>query len=166
MRTSPIQLLDSTLLRVNVEHSTDNGFQLDDHNPANWERVSVRTSRLFTEAEGYWQDRPVPVPNIESRTFAIQLGIKSDRLDNEKEWCPYAFEVVMGVVVAVVRDDEPETVRRMAFQYGLQFAFGSVRDLLLTMTSRMQYGPMLLPTMSFMDEVPSKEKEPAQVPSS
>lgn len=161
MKTSPIQLLDSTILLVNVEHSDDSRFEVDEHNPTKWDKVAIKTSRSFVDAKDYWTDRDIPVDGIDSRTFAVQLGIKSDLVDS-LEWSPYKFEIVIGVLVAVVKDGEPAHIKKMAYQYGLQFAFGSIREVLLNLTSRMQHGSMLLPTMSFMDEVVPESSEKAQ----
>lgn len=158
MKISPIQLLDSTLLKVAIDLSKDDRFLPDQYSPAIWDKVAFKTFRQFTKAPSFWSERKLPVDGIDSRTYAIQLGVKADPIEDE-DWSPYTFEIVFGVLVAVVKEGEEESVEKMAFQYGLQFAFGSVRELLLSMTSRMQYGPMLLPTMSFMDEVPIKPQE-------
>jgi len=157
MNISPIQLLDSTFLKIDVEHSDSVEFASNTpHNPTKWDQVSIGAYKNFSNAAEFWKNSKPPVEGMENRTFAIQLGIKSDTIDGV-EWSPYSFEIAVGVIVSVTNPIDDETkLKKMAFQYGLQFAFGAIRELMSSLTSRMQWGQMLLPAMSFMDENPDE----------
>ena len=160
MNISPIQLFDTTFLKINIEHSSSmENIENGTHNPSQWDRVSLATYKNFTTASEFWNEKDAPIEGIDKRTFAIQLGLKSSKAE-DKEWSPYHFEIEVGVIVAVVPSMEDEDkVKKMAFQYGLQFAFGAIREQVSNLTSRMQWGTMLLPAMSFMDEEPKESSK-------
>ena len=57
-------------------------------------------------------------------------------------------------MVAIVPTSAPAgmTIELMAYQYGLTLLYGVIRETFSSLTSKMEFGHCMLPTMSFLDE--------------
>jgi len=153
MKPSPIQLLDSRVLRVNISNNEkyDSANTPDEIITSELINFEFQTAKLFDSASDFWDDKIPQKDGIQNRTFAVTFALKNTIEENSNSH-KYIFEIIVGVVVAVIEEREEEYVRNMAFQYGLQIAFSITREVLMSNTSRMQLGEFLLPTVSFMDE--------------
>ena len=155
MKPSPIQLMRSTIEKLSVEVNSD--YQSGTEDAQLMENLVLQFKEDFRPLDGHWSEQnPVPMPGIEQRTFSVSLGIRTDPDDLKG---PYSFEVVASGIVACVPERVHElTAAEAARQYGLAMIYGSMREQLLTVTSRMVHGGRLLPTVSFM-EPPAAAKQ-------
>jgi len=158
MRASPIQILESKLLKIHFEQNKN-------HNLEESQEISIQSAKGFQKHPAYWSDQDIP-PSVKDRTFLIRLAIRTN--PNEEFSAPYTFEIIFSGTILIEQDKGPEN-ETYALQYGLSILYGSIRELVLNISSRMTRGPFMLPTMSFMDEniehfqkdqktVPAKEK--------
>ena len=86
------------------------------------------------------------------RTYYVQLGLRTP--SDSSEVGPYRFEIVLSGVVAVLpgRKELKVSDDDMALQYGLTLLYGVIREQLSTLTYKMMWGQVMLPTMNFMSD--------------
>lgn len=153
MKKSPLQLLQTTLLKLSIEPVVDGRFtDRRPSNPYEYDHVVLETSKNCSKFQRYWDSIPVPVEGIQEKTYYVQLGIRTPLgTDNVG---PYKFEIVYGGVIAVLPDRRMNEISDddLALQYGLTLLYGVVREQLGALTYRMSWGQAMLPTMTFMDE--------------
>lgn len=153
MKKSPLQLLQTTLLKLSIEPVVNKKFQnRRPSNPYEYDEIVLETSKSCTKFPRYWADTPVPVEGLLERTYYVQLGLRTPlETDNVG---PYRFEIVYGGVIAVAPDRAHKDLsdEDIALQYGLTLLYGVIREQLGALTYRMSWGQAMLPTMNFMDE--------------
>lgn len=153
MKKSPIQLLQTSLLKLSIEPVSEARYEKRrPSNPFEYEQIVLETARACNKLPEYWKEIPPPIEGLVDRTYYVQLGLRTpnDTIDVG----PYRFEIVLSGVIAVlpsrkelkVPDDD------MALQYGLTLLYGVIREQLSTLTYKMMWGQVMLPTMNFMDE--------------
>jgi hypothetical protein len=162
MKPSPVQLLQSTIDKIAVESNDE--FDSSGKDASLREDIVLQVKEGFQDFAEYWdKGNPAPLPGLESRTYLVSLGIRTDPEDRHQ--APYSFELAVSGIVAcmpeMVHELRPEEAAR---QYGLAMIYGAMREQLLTVTSRMMHGPRLLPTVSFM-EPPKGASAPEKVES-
>lgn len=150
MKASPVQLLQSTIDKISVE--VNESFDPTSGTTSLREDIVLQVKEEFGTFAEYWDsETPLPDPGIKSRTFLVTLGIRTD--PSEKTDAPYRFEIVCtGIVACMVEKVHTLQPDEAARQYGLAMIYGTMREQLLGVTSRMAHGPRLLPTVSFMEE--------------
>lgn len=83
-------------------------------------------------------------------SFLLTLEIECDPEDNSS--FPYLFSFkVEGVFECNYSEDDLEERKKYVVCNGSSMLYGAVREVLITLTSRQKYGPLLLPTTSFMN---------------
>jgi hypothetical protein len=67
---------------------------------------------------------------------------------------PYKFEIVYSAVITVLPERAKGTISEddLALQYGLTLLYGVIREQISTLTYKMSWGQVMLPTMTFLDE--------------
>ena len=160
MRASPIQLLETTLIKVSIEpieavESAEPVAEGHGKSLFNLTTFEIQTSKGIIPYSKYWDDKQNPPNALVDKTYLIHLGVRTVPEVEAKGL--YRFEVVVTGVVGVfsAEKDSPE---KMAYQYGLTLLFGVVREQLMALTLKMSNGSMMLPTMSFLDETPPEIK--------
>lgn len=149
MRFSPVQLLASTIERLRIDPVPED------------EVISAQSDKEFLDAlffhrhcakaEDYWDREEGIDPGLRSRTFLIRLGMKVS--PDQPVRLPYRFEVVASGVFSVAKENIGEIpADDAAAQYGFTMLLGTIRETLLSNTSRMPNGPLLLPTFTFLGE--------------
>lgn len=137
MKESSIQLkhyhYEKVLLEVNQGYQvTDNvDYQVPDVDKIN---IQVKVNE------------PESLPEGETPFFAVEL-----RLFCEDKDFPYSFDVeLFGVVgcTTPLADDE-EKHEHMFVVNSVSLLYSSIRDQLLTLSSRYRHGPMMLPSVDF-----------------
>jgi len=143
MRPSPIQLKDLSYLGFKIwprqltevaagaEHSTGLEFDFND--------VMIGES-IEVAAVG---------DTSEPTTFAVKLRLLID--NKEGKLAPYEVDVEVAGFFEVNMSIKPEERAEMADVNGCAVLYGAIRDLVLNLTSRGVNGPMLLPTVNFLD---------------
>jgi hypothetical protein len=146
MKASPIQLLQSTIEKLSVEANPDYVAST----AASSEDVPLEVREICEPFPTFWEGQAQSPEGIAERTFMVRLALRTD--PDLSGTIPYPFEMIFSGVVACM----PKTVNGFppaltARQYGLAMIYGAMREQFLVMTSRMPYGPRLLPTVSFME---------------
>ena len=91
-------------------------------------------------------NQPASAPENEPFFNAIEL-----KLNYEEDSFPYVFKVeLFGVVTCSNSLNEQEEKHEHLFVVNsVSMLYSAIRDQLLTLTARYQYGPMMLPTLDF-----------------
>ena len=164
MKPSPIQLLRLMFKHVKVELDPAN-LPEQIPNPLEavftFDGVSIRTDVGIGEAD----------PQANGKLFFLELKVV---VDNEphaeavnQKFAPYKLDIAVEGIVLVPNGaeklDKPED---LAVVNGTSLLWSAVREQVLSLTARMQAGPVMLPTVHFHDlkssaKASSAEAEPA-----
>ena len=144
MKLSPVQLVESNPIKLLVEQNAkyspiDDGEEYD-MQLGHFCRISRMPATLRDDSNA----------EIGDHNYYVVLGIRSK---SENVNCPYKFELITAgrFQLDAEKFDSENGIDDAAAKYGFTMLFGQIRESLLSMTSRMKKGPLLLPTMSFMD---------------
>lgn len=165
MKRSPIQLIQTTLLKLAVEPVQDDRFGgRKPATPFEYDKVVLETARSCRRFPEYWNGRELPIEGIADKTYLVYLGLRTPT-DGE-ETGPYKFEVVCSGVIAVMPTRTPGKVSDddLALQFGLTLLYGVIREQLTNLTHRMTWGDIQLPTMNFLDETLSQPQPAGPAP--
>lgn len=160
MRKSDIQLLQTLLLKLTIEPVADSKYaNRRPSNPFEYEKIVLETSKSCMKLSAYWSVTPPPIESLKDTTYHVQLGLRTP--NGSDDVGPYKFEIVYSAVIAVLPDRDKGTISEddLALQYGLTLLYGVIREQISTLTYKMSWGQVMLPTMNFLDE-----KTPSQIP--
>ena len=91
--------------------------------------------------------------------FIVSLRLK---IKNETgKLCPYLIDIELLGLIEVNVNLPAERRQELATVNGLAVVYGAARELVTTLTSRMDYGPLVLPGVNFQDQV-SQQKLPQE----
>jgi hypothetical protein len=154
MKLSPIQLLESHPEKVWIERvSVDLGSAEDESTSG---QVDIQFYKKMVPFSDFWKIEPA-VPGLKDRTFHLTLGVRTP--ENLRAGT-YVFEIVLTGVFACIPEKVGNRIPEdVVFEYGLTMLYGMVREQLVAISSRMQPGLQLLPTLSFMGEWKAEKKE-------
>ena len=150
MKPSPVSLLQLMFKRVQVELDPQHVPE-EIPNPLissfTFDGVSIQTEVGIGEAE--------PEPN-RGRIFLLELRVLVNNEPNpeasNQRFSPYTIDVAAEGVVLIPNGAEklglPED---LAVVNGASLLWSAVREQVLTITSRMRAGPVMLPTVHFHD---------------
>ena len=146
MRHSKIQLVELTLGKVLV---TPNSRYKDPATTAEAPAdMGLQSAKTICKNPEFWEKQLDIDAAVRDHTYAVKLGI---RTPPNSTGYPYNFEIQFtGVVVNF--DSVDGDSDKLAAKYGLALLYGAIRDQLLSLTSKMKAGQLLVPTMSFEDE--------------
>ena len=95
--------------------------------------------------------------------FALKLALTCQPKDAETQF-PYAFNVEAEGFFQVQAESE-DIARRLLVVNGTAVLYGAIREQLLTFTGRFSQGPMMLPTVNFVNLVTQEKMSvPAPAP--
>ncbi|MCW5238067.1 hypothetical protein [Verminephrobacter eiseniae] len=150
MKPSPVQLVQLMFKHVKVELDPAH-LPEEIPNPLTsvftFDGVSLQSEVGIGEAD----------PNHERGTmFFVELRVAVDNVPNpdtaDQKYAPYKIDVVIEGVVLIPRGTEqlgdPED---LAAVNGASMLWSAVREQVLTITSRMRAGPVVLPSVHFHD---------------
>ena len=153
MRRSKIQLLQTSLLKISIEPVADSKYEdRVPSNPFEYEKVVLETSRSYLKLNEYWNGVKPPNESIRDSTYQVRLGLRTPT--DLEEIGPYRFEVVYSAVISILPDRAKGEISEedLALQYGLTLLYGVIREQISTLTCKMVWGQVMLPTMTFLDE--------------
>jgi len=153
MKKSKIQLLQTSLLKLSIEPVPDLKYEnRRPSNPFEYDKIVLETSKDCTKLSEYWSGIAPPIESIRETTYQVQLGLRTPT--DMEDVGPYRFEIVYSAVIVVLPDRSVGklTDDDMALQYGLTLLYGVIREQISTLTYKMSWGQVMLPTMTFMDE--------------
>ncbi len=144
MQASPVQTLSIVYRRVEItpyltaENLIDvnlNAFDFD------WSGVRLDTATGCYQADDADQD---------AARFILSLRVM---VKNETgKQCPYRVDVELFSSIAVNTQLAKDRREQLALVNGLAIVYGAARELITTITSRMEYGALTLPGVNFQDQ--------------
>jgi preprotein translocase subunit SecB len=109
----------------------------------------------------------ISTPREQSSPFRLALKLRlTCKPKKAKAPFPYSFEVeVEGFFEAVAADED--AARKLVLLNGSAALYSAIREQLLALTGRFAQGPVMLPTVNFLNLLPAKERtEDTLTPSS
>ncbi|WP_422096312.1 hypothetical protein [Variovorax sp.] len=154
MRPSPVQLLDTRILKIFVEPNITENDEASEAGEFAFADIEIETAKSIGLAEDFWSETPHEFGDVENRTIQLSLGIRSP----EETAAPYKFEIICAGVFAILDSNYKANIPldHLLWQAGLTMLFGRAREIISSTTSRMPNGELLLPTMTFMGDEPPK----------
>lgn len=150
MNPSPVQLMQLMFKHVKVE--LDPAHQAPELlNPLTsvftFEGVSLRSEVGFGEAD---------LNHERGRLYFVELRAVVDNEPNseaaKQNFAPYKIDVaVEGLILIPKGAEKLADSEDLAVVNGASFLWGAVREQVLTITSRMRAGPVVMPSMNFHD---------------
>lgn len=92
--------------------------------------------------------------------FAVDLVIKQDAVQGKN--LPYSYELHMLGFVSVHPDFPPDRLQRAVETNGPSMLFGAAREILRAATGRGPYGPVLIPSTTFLKPAAPLLENPAK----
>lgn len=157
MQISPVQTKSIIYRRVHIAPLLDeNGQILSGLKAPNFDWAGVK---LAVEAgTGIREGQESPTD------FLVSLRIQVS--STEEPRCPYEIDVEI-VALLNLNARLPESRREeLASVNGLAIAYGAMRELIVNVTSRMEYGALVMPGVNFQDHLTAPEEKKAITPSS
>lgn len=163
MKASPVQLMQLMFKHVKVE--LDPAHQPPEvHNPLtsvfNFSGVSLQSEVGIGEAD---------MNHEQGRLYFVELRAVVDNAPNphtkNQNFAPYKIDVALEGLILIPKGaeklDDPED---LAAVNGASFLWGAVREQVLTITSRMRGGPVVMPSMKFHDMKKANRSPDVPVP--
>ena len=150
MKPSPIQLLQLTFKRVYVEIDQVHAPS----EPANpfttvfvFDGVSITTEVGLAEVDMDHERGPIYLVSLQ-----VFIDNKSETDEPDRKFSPYRIDIeTAGIVQLAKGADKLGAPHDLVTVNGASLLWSAVREQLLTLTSRMPAGPVMLPTVHFHD---------------
>lgn len=149
MNLSPLQLEHyhfyqlSLVSRDNIEIDPDRKTL---YPPINEDEVHTKVVLLTS-------DEPDP------HEFIVRLQVRSELTSANSDF-PYTFDVDIEGMFSIDHDGEIEDRKRLVVCNGASILYGSIREQILSLSARHRYGPVMLPTASFLKLAPVDDPTP------
>jgi preprotein translocase subunit SecB len=91
--------------------------------------------------------------NPEHWKVDLTVRSKPDKLSQ-----PYEFEIAITGLFKIPEEIGPDTDEKLIIVNGPALLFGAVREVIYSLTGRALFGPLILPAVTFIDEVPEVPK--------
>ncbi|WP_153116467.1 protein-export chaperone SecB [Rhodocyclus tenuis] len=114
------------------------------------DKVNFRTDIELGEMEG-------------DKNFALRVGVSGEPKEDSN--FPYEFSATTEGVFEYIGEEDGDTMKRIVVINGAGLLYGAIRDQLMTLTARLNYGPMLLPSLDFRSLEPECQEATAAVAS-
>ena len=142
MKASQLSLDDLTFLEVSVIVNSDYTGKISEFNfdgvLFNW---GIRHGRRNDEGTDWW--------------VGLEVGMKSE----EEKQCPYHLNVRAAAMFTVNNNYPPENRECFIYESGASLVYGSIREMVMNITSRSAHGALMLPTASFFGSFAERQKE-------
>lgn len=145
MQPSPIQLKDLNYIGFKVWARP---LAKDEEEPG--------TSFNF---DGVMIGESVDVAEIDPTTFAIKLRIVIE--NKEGTVAPYDIDIEVAGLFEINEIIKLEDRKEMIEVNGCAVIYGAIRDIVLNLTSRSANGPLMMPTVNFLDRRKKRAAQPA-----
>ena len=150
MKPSPIQLLQLTFKRVHVEIDQEHA-PTEPTNPLTtafvFDGVSITTEVGLAE---------IDMAHERGQMYLVSLQVvidnKADTDEPDRKFSPYRIDIEAAGIVVLSRGAEKlGSAHDLVTVNGAALLWSAIREQLLTLTSRMPAGPVMLPTVHFHD---------------
>ena len=169
MKPSPIQLLQLTFKRVYVEIDQAHA-PTELTNPLTtafvFDGVGITTEVGLAEIDMAHERGPMYLVSLQ-----VLIDNKADTDEPDRKFSPYRIDIEAAGIVVLSRGAEKlGSAHDLVTVNGAALLWSAIREQLLTLTSRMPAGPVMLPTVHFHDlkqataisqESPAPQTEPA-----
>jgi hypothetical protein len=155
MKTSPVQMLQLVFNKINVEHNVE-------HTPESAPNplTSVFTFDgvpITTEVSTAGVDTTHEHGQLYLVAMHFNVGNEHREAKNSQVYLPYTIDINAKALVLILQGAEKlDTPENLATVNGASLIWSALRDQVLTLTSRMPGGPLMLPTVTFHDLRDSK----------
>jgi preprotein translocase subunit SecB len=153
MKLSPIQLQYYVFTRLSLEPKDpiDLDLPAKEEHLFNWSGVN-----LVSATEFGWGNNS----GEEGKPFAVKLKLKVDNKEGQPS--DYLFDVeAVGYFVLQFNTKSDIEAHDIAHTNGAALLYGAIRDQLFTLSTRFPGGPLILPTVHFLDLRKGKYPAPA-----
>ena len=150
MKPSPIQLLQLTFKRVHVEIDQAHA-PIEPTNPLTtafvFDGVSITTEVGLAE---------IDMAHERGQMYLVSLQVLIDNNtetdESDRKFSPYRIDIEAAGIVVLSRGAEKlGSAHDLVTVNGAALLWSAIREQLLTLTSRMPAGPVMLPTVHFHD---------------
>lgn len=150
MKASPVQMLQLFFKNVNVEldpQHTPKEVPNPLTNVFTFDGVSLSTEVSLSEAD---------LTHERGQLFAVSLRLMVQNQPNEtgsaQAFSPYKIDVGADALILIPKGAEKfDLPENLATVNGASLIWSAIREQVLNITSRMQAGPVMLPTVHFHD---------------
>lgn len=147
MQFSPVQPRSIIYRRVHVAPVLDEKGDLDPQLKApgfDWSgvKVAVETGMGVQESD-------------DPTEFMASLRLTVSNEEGKK--CPYEVDVQLVALLELSKKLASERREELATVNGLAIVYSAMRELVVNLTSRMEYGALVLPGVNFQDHLPAIE---------
>lgn len=88
----------------------------------------------------------------EDGTWWVAVGFRTKNPPDAEALCPYIIDVFAVGTFEVAEAFEEDRKERLVYENGAALVYGSIRDMVSTITARSSPGLLMLPTPTFMGE--------------
>jgi preprotein translocase subunit SecB len=150
MKPSPIQLLQLTFKRVNVEIDPAHA-PTEPTNPLTtvfvFDGVGITTEVGLAEIDMTHERGSMYLVSLQ-----VLIDNKADANEHDRKFSPYRIDIEAAGIVVLSRGAEKlGSAHDLITVNGAALLWSAIREQLLTLTSRMPAGPVMLPTVHFHD---------------
>lgn len=150
MKPSPIQLLQLTFKRVYVEIDQAHAPS-EPSNPFTtvfvFDGVSITTEVGLAEVDLGHERGPIYLVSLQ-----VLIDNKTEADEPDRKFSPYRIDIEAAGIVQLAKGAEKiGSPHDLVTVNGASLLWSAVREQLLTLTSRMPAGPVMLPTVHFHD---------------
>jgi len=153
MKASPLRFVDLKFLRVRVEADFGSG-------PVEEQEFDFEGAMLSWSFDHGFDEQ--------TRRWWVAIGFATGEAEGHPR-CPYAIDVQAVGFFEVSDKVSGEKTEALVFENGAALVYGSIRDLVSTITARSIAGPLMLPTPTFIDTLNRQKAlraaEPSRMPS-
>ena len=126
--------------------------------------LSVSTNPQFDpsgEAQLKIESNAQRTPNAhDPKEWKVDLRVQS-KVEDPKSF-PYNFSLEITGVFGFATDVPAESREKIIAANGPALLYGALREILVSVTSRGPFSPVILPTVTFIDEVPQQQRPAGQ----
>ncbi len=150
MKQSPIELLQLTFKRVHVEIDPTHA-PTEPTNPLTtvfvFDGVSITTEVGLAEIDMAHERGPMYLVSLQ-----VLIDNNAETNEPERKFSPYGIDIeAAGIVVLSKGAEKLGSAHDLVTVNGAALLWSAIREQLLTLTSRMPAGPVMLPTVHFHD---------------
>lgn len=150
MKPSPIQLLQLTFKRVHVEIDPEHA-PAEPPNPMTtvfvFDGVSITTEIGLAELDMAHERGPMYIVSLQ-----LLIDNQPSALEPDRKFSPYRIDIEAAAIILLPKGAENlGSPHDLVSVNGAALLWSAIREQLLTLTSRMPAGPVMLPTVHFHD---------------
>jgi preprotein translocase subunit SecB len=144
MQASPVQTRSILYRRVEISPQLTPDQQIDEKLSAfdlEWDGIRIEVATGINAAEEN---------DADPSNFVVSLRLKIPNITGKI--CPYKIDVELLGLIQINPSLSAHRREELATVNGLAIVYSAARELVTSVTGRMEYGPLVLPGVNFQDE--------------